>query len=481
MSASLRRLVPLVAALALVACATPPDRTAIDRARTAVPVAWNAPLPHGGSRAELARWWEGFDDPQVPRLVGAADAASPNVAAAAARIETARAARAAAGAALLPALDGGLQASRGRQDLAIPAGTQVGASLGASWEIDVFGRNRAGRTAAEERLAGSEAQWHDARVAVAAETATTYVQLRGCEARLAQARLDAESRGETARLTGLATNAGFESRANAALARAGAAQARTLAAQQAQACSELLKALVALTGIAEATLRIDLAPATARLPEPVAIGVEAVPAVALAQRPDVIAAAREVQASSADIGRAEADRLPRITLAGSVGRSRYESSGVSLEGTVWSIGPLSVTLPVFDAGARRAEAFAARARYDAAVAAYAGTLRGAVREVENALVALQTAIDREADARTAATDFEYAVRAVDSSVRSGLGSLFDLEDARRNALTAQNVLIDLRRDRSAAWIALYRALGGGWTPTAERTLLSGAAAAASTP
>ena len=86
MTPSLRHLVPLATALALVACATPPDRTAIDRARTAVPAAWNAPLPHGGSRTELARWWEGFDDPQVPRLVAAADAASPNVAAAAAPI-----------------------------------------------------------------------------------------------------------------------------------------------------------------------------------------------------------------------------------------------------------------------------------------------------------------------------------------------------------------------------------------------------------
>ena len=475
------RLLPLAAALLLAACGSLPDRSSIERAAAAVPIAWNAPLPHAGSRAELARWWDRFDDPQVARLVAAADAASPNVAAAFSRIENARSARAAAGAALLPALDGGLQASRGRQDLTFPAGTQIGASLSASWELDVFGGNRAGRAAAEQRLAGSEASWHDARVAVAAETANTYVQLRSCEARLAQARLDSESRGETSRLTGLATDAGFESRANAALARASAAQARLLVAQQAQSCSELLKGLVALTGIAEAALRIDLAPATARVPEPGSVAVETVPAVALAQRPDVIAAAREVEASSADIARADADRLPRVTLGGSVGRSRYESSGFTLDGTVWSIGPLSVSLPVFDAGARRAEAVAARARYDAAVAAYAGTLRGAVREVENALVALQTAIDRDADARTAAVDFEAAVRAVDASYRSGLGSLFDLEDARRNALSAQNALIDLRRDRSAAWIALYRSLGGGWTAPADTTLLSGAAPAAGTP
>jgi outer membrane protein TolC len=131
-------------------------------------------------------------------------------------------------------------------------------------------------------------------------------------------------------------------------------------------------------------------------------------------------------------------------------------------------------VPVFDAGLRRADAVAARARYDAAVAAYAGTLRGAVREVENALVALQTAIDRQADAEIAAVDFESAVRAVDARYRSGLGSLFELEDARRNALAAQNLLLDLSRDRTAAWIALYRALGGGWQSPAETpSLLTG--------
>jgi outer membrane protein, multidrug efflux system len=464
-------------AAALSACASTLDHTAVERNSAAIPPAWNAPLPHGGSRGELARWWAGFDDPLVGRLVAAADAANPNVASALARIEEARAARAAATAALLPALDAQGSASRGRQDLSLPVGTSSGVGLSASWELDVFGGGRARRAAAGERLQGAEASWHDARVAVAAETATTYAQLRNCEARLAQAKLDAGSRGETARLTELATNAGFESRANAALSRASAAQARTLVGQQAQACSELLKGLVALTAIAEPALRGELAAATARMPQPSGIDVFAVPASALAQRPDVFAAAREVEAASADVREADAARLPRVSLAGSIGRSRFETGAGTLSGHVWSIGPVAVSLPVFDAGARRADAVAARARYDAAVSAYGATLREAVREVENALVALQTAIDRQADAETAAVDFEVAVRAVDARYRSGLGSLFELEDARRSALAAQNLLIDLRRDRTAAWIALYRALGGGWTAPAEPpSLLTGTAA-----
>ncbi len=135
-----------------------------------------------------------------------------------------------------------------RQDVSVPAGTSAGIGLQASWEIDVFGRNRAARDAAEARLEGAGATWHDARVVVAAETANLYLALRACEALLAQARLDAESRAETARLTELSMQSGFESRANAALTRASAAQGRVLVKQQSEQCDQTVKALVALTG-----------------------------------------------------------------------------------------------------------------------------------------------------------------------------------------------------------------------------------------
>ena len=97
----------------------------------------------------------------------------------------------------------------------------------------------------------------------------------------------------------------------------------------------------------------------------------------------------------------------------------------------------------------------------AVVTAIDGT---AVREVESALVALQSTAGRGDDARTAAEGFERSYRAVESRYRGGLASLFELEDARRTAVAAQSALIELQRERVAAWISLYRALGGGWTP-----------------
>jgi multidrug efflux system outer membrane protein len=476
--ASPRRAAASLATLLLAGCAglTPPSATTAPAAgAAAIPSQWQAPLPHDGQLGDLQRWWQQFDDPLLAQLIEAGQQASPTVAAARARIEQSRAARVASGAALLPSLDAGAAVSRGRFELGAPIGTSASASLQAAWELDLFGANRAGRDAAQARLEGSQASWHDARVSVAAEVASTYLSLRACEAQVAQTQFDATSRAETARLTELAAKAGFQPPASADLARASAAQGSATLTQQRAQCDLAVKALVALTGLAEPALRERLGAATAKLPQPAQITVATVPAQALAQRPDLLAAARDVSAASADASQAQAQRYPRIGLAGHIGPARFESGGASTSGTVWSLGPLTVSLPVFDGGTRRANADAARARYEAAAASYAASLRTAVREVESALVALQSTAARNEDARVAAAGFERSYRAAESRFRGGLASLFELEDARRSAVAAQSALIDLQRERVAAWISLYRALGGGWSATDAQAAGAGAA------
>jgi NodT family efflux transporter outer membrane factor (OMF) lipoprotein len=454
-----------LAAALLAGCAgTPPPPDPATAAE--VPPQWQAPLPHDGQLADLTRWWQQFDDPLLTQLVDSAEQASPTLAAAQSRIVQARATRTAAGAALLP--QASLEASvlRARQDFVTPLGTLAEGGALAQWEIDLFGAGRAGRHAAQARLDGARAGWHDARVSVAAEVASDYVNLRACEANVLTTESDAASRAETARLTSLAAQAGFQPPATEALSRASAAQARTLLTAQRALCDLAVKALVALTGIAEPALRTQLAAASAKLPQPAQIAVAQVPAQALAQRPDLFVAAREVEAASADVSQAQAQRLPRVTLSGSLSAARFDAAGITGSGTLWSLGPLSVSLPVFDGGTRAANVDAARARYDAAVSAYRGRLRGAVREVEEALVQLQSAAAGEADARIALEGYEASFRAAEARFRGGLSSLFELEDARRSATLAQRQLIDLQRDRVAAWISLYRALGGGWSSAA---------------
>jgi multidrug efflux system outer membrane protein len=436
----------------------------------AAPVAaqWHAPLPHGGQIADLSRWWTRFDDPLLPRLIEAGQQASPTLAQASARIADARAARVGRRAALLPSLDASVSSSRGRSPGA-PMDTESSAGLQASWELDLFGANRAAANAAQARLESSQAGWHDARVSVAAEVATNYVDLRACEGQVRQAELDASSRAQTARITHLAAKAGFQSPAAADLANASAAQGKVALIRQRAQCDLLIKTLVALTALDEAAIRRDLATATARLPRPAELGVATVPAEVLAQRPDIHAAARDVVAASAESDQARAQRWPRIALAGSIGAASIKNGGVSTDGTVWSIGPVTVTLPLFDGGARRANAEAARARFDAATAVYAARLREAIRDVEIALVTLDSTATRGEDAFLAATGFERSFGATEASYQAGIASLFELEDARRSMVAAQSAVIELHRERVSAWIALYRALGGGWSAAGTHT------------
>ena len=449
------------------------------------PAQWSAPLPpqadqaaasglpdkpHHGTVDDLTQWWQRQGDPLLVELIAAAQAVSPTVATARSRIEQSRATRVAAGAALLPSLDASASVNRGRSlqsgvgaDPA-PIVTTTQGGLQTSWEIDVFGGKRAIRNAADERLAGTQAQWHDARVSVAAEVANQYYSLRSCEQLAQVTRADANSRQETARLSGLSTTAGFTAPATDALARASAAEASGRATQQTAQCELDLKALVDLTGLPEPDLRQKIALAQYPPAQLAIFSIATVPADALAQRPDVFSAARDVAAASADVGSADAERYPRLSLGGAIGASNFRSSGLSANLTTWSIGPLALSLPLFDGGRRAADVQAAQARYDEAAALYRAKVRQAVREVEQALVGLQSSGAREGDAQTAVAGYRAAFTGTEARFKSGLASLVELEDARRSLLAAQTTQVSLQRERLSAWVALYRAMGGGWTP-----------------
>ncbi|MFY3385354.1 efflux transporter outer membrane subunit [Paracidovorax sp. MALMAid1276] len=445
--------------LALGGCATtaPPPRVAAP-----APDAWQAPLPHQGTLQGLSRWWAQMDDPLLVELIEAAQAVSPGVAQALSRIEQARASQATARAARLPALDAQASASRGFNEQVGGIATTAQAGLQASWEIDLFGGNAAAQSAAGERVAGAQALWHEARVSVAAEVAQQASSLRTCLAQLRVAERDAQSRGETSRLSQLSERAGFTAPATAALARASAAEAQARVSQQRMQCDVETKALVALTGWDEPALRTRLAASPARPAPDALFAIAALPAQVLAQRPDVYSAEREVAAASADVGSAQAQRYPRLALSGSVGAAWVRTGGATTDLNTWTLGPLALSVPLFDGGRRAAQVDAAQARYDEAVALYRARVRQAVSEVEQALVRLQSTAERSASAQTAAAGYRASFDATEARWRGGLASLVELEDARRTALAAENALIALQHERQAAWVALYRAAGGGW-------------------
>jgi NodT family efflux transporter outer membrane factor (OMF) lipoprotein len=467
--------------LVLAACTLPrpPEKVAAP-----APAQWTTPLPHGGSLPALADWWRQLDDPLLVELVEAAQAVSPNVASAAARIAEARASRVAAGAALAPNLSANVSATRSNSPTSgfggslggtgstagsgsalteIPPITTIQAGLQSSWEIDLFGGLRATRDAAQARLGGADARWHEARVSVAAETANAYFGERACRRQLAVAEADTRSRAETARLNDLSARAGFTAPADAALSRAGASDASARLTQQRAQCALLRQSLVALTGLEAGALqaRLDAAPVDRALPAVHAIG--SVPAEVLAQRPDVYASELGVAAASAEAGSALAQRFPKLTLQGSVGRLQFRTSGFRDTVDTWSIGPVALSVPIFDGGTLAANVDAARARYDEAAALYRASVRQAVREVEEALINLQSTDARAADADAAVQNYQASFDATQARYQTGLASLFELEDARRTLFAAQTARVSLQRERAEAWVALYRSTGGGWT------------------
>lgn len=427
---------------------------------------WQAPLPHQGQMQSLADWWQRQGDPLLVSLIDAAQAQSPSVAQARTRIAQARANQSAANAVLLPQASASAGLSRGVSQYSTTPATSASVGLQASWELDVVGANKAVNDAALAQLQGTQAQWHNARVSVAAEVAQTYYGLSTCQQLFNVAQADATSRADTARLSELNATAGFTAPAVAALARASAAEARSRVTSQQESCDLSTKALVALTGMAETDLRQKLAPALMQQGRVAPISVATIPAQTLTQRPDVFAAERDVVVASAQVGSAKAQRYPRLTLSGSVGRLRADSSGTSTHLSTWSFGPLAVSLPLFDGGQRVANISLAETQYEQAVITYRAQVRQAVREVEDALIKLQSTEARQTNAEVSRQGYAQSLAATQVRYEQGLASLVELEDARRVALAVQSGLLGLALERQLAWVALYRALGGGWEPNA---------------
>lgn len=422
----------------------------------AVPSQWQAALPHAGDTQQLLAWWDRFNDPALTRLLQAAEASNPSLQKASANIASARASVTTARASGQPTLSGSASASR-NNTLGSAQTTSTG-GLDASWEIDLFGSVRRAAESADATLQARQADWHDARVSLAAEVATDYVTYRACQLTLQANQADARSSQTTADVTRRSLQAGMTARADAALADASAASASATAIAQQAECDITVKALVALTGLAEPALRQQLDSQPAQLPTPTGFLVNSLPVDLLSQRPDLVSTERALAAASAQIGVAEADRYPRLSLSGSLSGTR--SAGVNT--TPWSFGP-SLSLPLLNGGAKRAAVDSAQAAYDLALANYQQAVRTAVQEVEQSLVRQDSAERRTADVQRSAAGYRSYANAVEANWRAGGDSLLNLELARRNAIAAEQTLIAVQRDQLLYGIALYKAVGGGWT------------------
>lgn len=430
-----------------------------------VPQQWSAPHADADRSIELQHWWQSQDEPELADLIEAAQNVSPTVATALARIEQSRALQTQAVSALLPSLSATASSTKMHGPLYSGTYSQNQGGLQIGWALDVASLRGVNTASAQAQIESAEAQWHDARILVAAEVADLYYASRTCRRQLVFSEKNAASFGETERLTQLALTAGMASNMALATARTNAADSRARLQQQQASCDIQLKSLVALTAKSEADLQKQLQPAWARESTPKPFAISAIPAQTLAQRPDIYMAERDVLQAQAKVLQAESARLPRLSLEGFIGYGNFVYLGTTTNAPTWTFGPLAVTLPIFDAGKRAAEQHAAEADLRAVIVTYQARVRQGVREVEEALVLLNSVEQRWQESRTVSRQAHVTLEANQRLLQQGMINRLEFEDSQRQSWSADSTARTLDLERQRAWITLYRAVGGGFHPS----------------
>ena len=432
----------------------------------AVPAGWSAGTGTDAMDAVLlARWWHGFGDPVLDRLVADALAANLDLAQARARLREARARRGVAGAALAPSVDASLSGSRSRSSGQSGSGSTrelYSAGFDASWELDVFGGVRRSVEAAQADLEASVESLSDTRVSLAAEVALNYIDLRTAEQRLAIAEESIAYRGENHQIIRWRQQAGLVSELDLAQATTDLESTRAVLPPLRTAVIEAKNRLAVLLGRNPGEIENRLA-GFSRLPlvnRAAAIGI---PADTLRQRPDVRVAERRLAAQTARLGEAEAARYPSFRLSGSLGLEALELDALADRGANTHSLFGGITAPVFNAGRIAANIEIQDALVEQARLAYRAAVLAALEEVENALTAVANTDARRVKLAEAAAAARTTLAIAEYRYASGLADFLSVLDAQRTQLSLDEQLAGSTGELARAQIRLYKALGGGWS------------------
>ncbi|KQP23508.1 efflux transporter outer membrane subunit [Pseudorhodoferax sp. Leaf267] len=443
------------------ACATGPDHRAPE---IALPQAFRHEAGWQAAQAATVPlqpdWWAAYGDPVLAGLLAQVAQANPTLAQAEARWRQALAQVDAARALGLPQLGASAAASRsGGGNSSTGTGRLYTAGLDLAWTPDLWGRVAREREAAGAGVQAADALVAAARLALQLAAAQGYVRLRALDQHLALQAQAETAYARSLQLTRYQYEAGIVARADVIQAETQLQSLRTQVFSIGRQRALEENALATLAGTTPAQLRI--AARDAALP-PVPAIPAGVPAALLLRRPDIAAAERLVAAANARIGVARTAWLPDLTLSAS-GALQSGSLGRWLQAParVWALGP-SLAANLFDGGTRRAAEAQAWAVHDEQAAAWRAAVLQAVRETEDALVALAslTAQDQQQQRLVAlATDNE---RVVTYRYEAGEISFLEVATAQNLALTSRRAALDVQAERLTASMQLIAALGGGW-------------------
>jgi len=417
------------------------------------------PAAREDARPDLAQWWRSFRDPLLDALISEAVAGNLDVASAKASIREARAALRQQNSALLPSLDGGASAARSRSNESTRSEFRAG--FDALWEVDLFGGNRRSAEAAARGVEVAEADLRATLLTLIGDVSATYVELRGYQARLALARRTAASQRATAALTRTMFDAGSSSALDVARALAQARSTEATIPTLETSYAQALYRLGVLLGQPPGTLAARLE-AVRDIPVPGRFAGAGLPASILTSRPDVQAAERQLAQATALIGQAEAARYPSISLSGSLSTSAARIGDLAKSSTIaWSIGP-SLNIPIFNGGQLSAAVEGAQAQRDRYYIAYRAAVLQALEDVESSLVALTQERSRMARLTDVVAANREAAQLSRTLFQTGSSSFLDVLDAERSLYSSEDSLLQSRIAIATDYIALNKALGGGW-------------------
>nr|WP_229481825.1 efflux transporter outer membrane subunit [Massilia sp. JS1662] len=454
----------LLAAAVLSGCALAPT---YERPATPQPAAfkelqgWAPAAP--ADALDRGPWWTLFNDPVLDGLVRQVEVSNQNVAAAVAAYSQARALVAQQRASLFPTVTltgsanrngngGGNDNNNGRTS------NSFRLNIGSSWEPDVWGRLRAGISAAQANAQASAADLASARLSAQGELAADYFSLRSVDAQRALLATTIEGYQRVLKITQNRFDVGIVPHSDVYQAQTQLASAQsddlTLARQRAQ----LEHAIAVLIGKAPADFALAPAQWNVTVPD-VPVGV---PSTLLERRPDIAASERAVAAANAQIGIVRAAYFPQIGLTASYGPSASAIGDLfKASSMAWALG-LSATETIFNGGANRAAVQGADAAREQAVARYRQTVLDAFADVEDQLNATRVLAQQQELQRQASEAADKVEEQVLNRYNAGQVSYSEVVQAQVTALNARRALVQTQGNRQTTAVALIQSLGGGW-------------------
>lgn len=449
-----------IAALGLLgACASvsPPEvaKQLSEQALSELPGSWASASDRIGF-VEVG-WIAQLNDPVLSELVNEAQSSNRNLQAAAANVELSWALARQAAAGLSPSLSLNSDAGRGGSVEGASADS-YGLSLQAGWELDVWGRIRAGNQAVVLSAQSAEADYIYSQYSLAAVVARAYFLTIESALQVDVVRKNLETLTETNRIVEVQNEAGLATSQDVALSRSDLARtsAALIAASGAQ--RDALRALEVLLGrYPSADLGVQQV-----LPQIPPQPRSGTPSSLLERRPDIIAAERSIAAAFNNTKSAKAAQMPTISLTGSLGGSSPELANLLNPANVAWQAATSLVAPLIDGGLRASQVEEASAEQRQAIAAYAQTVLDALQEVENSLDRGIVLSERALALQVAAEEANKALRIARLRYDEGETDLLDVLTIQQRAFSSEADFVSIERLRLDEWIALNLSLGGEW-------------------